>query len=267
MNIIRFNPAPQLAKFVKCYYYIENPKDRMINDVYFADGCVEAVFSLGWDFYKEGKKEDWAKVIGQIIKPRQLSIQGKGQSFGIWFHPHTFSIFSGVPMVELNDCVVPWEDLFPKSFAEFVGSCIYDAQLDKLVQGTDEFLLARVSGNEEKPLDKILDSAVQYLYQNRGGSDLNQLADSLNISHRYLQRAFLSRVGFSQKHFIRTIRFQQVLQVLTQGDWSNLTSVAYANDFYDQSHFIREFKAFTGFNPSEFQTVRLPINQHFISGD
>jgi AraC-like DNA-binding protein len=91
------------------------------------------------------------------------------------------------------------------------------------------------------------------------------LATSLKVSERYLQRAFVSRVGVSQKQFIRIMRFQQVLQSISQGDLANLTAVAYTNDFYDQSHFIREFKSFTGFVPSAFEAGKLPINQHFLS--
>lgn len=265
MEIRRFSPAPQLKKYVKCYYFIENPNDQLIHDVYFADGCVEAVFSLGWDFYKEGSKEDWAKVIGQIIKPRQLKIQGKGRSFGIWFHPHTFSCFTGIPMFELNDRVLSWDVFFPNSFADFIGNCMYDSDLVALVTGADEFLLTKLSAYTAKPVDAVVDSAIRYIYNNRGRSNLSHLATSLKVSERYLQRAFVSRIGVSQKQFIRIMRFQQVLQSISQGDLANLTAVAYTNDFYDQSHFIREFKSFTGFVPSAFEAGKLPINQHFLS--
>lgn len=265
MEIKKFSVSPRLTNFVRCYYHIENPVDRSFRDLYFSDGCIEVVFSVGWNFYKDGKKEDWAKVIGQIIEPRQLEIQGKGRSFGIWFHPHTFSYFSDIPMVELNDRVLSWDTLFPDSFSEFVGSCLHENNLDKLVRGADDFLIRRLAGHRAKRVDAVLDSAIQYIFGQKDKPDLDRMASMLNVSHRYLQRAFLSRVGVSQKHLMRILRFQKVLQNLTQGDLADLTSIAYANDFYDQSHFIREFKAFTGVVPSRFDSLSLPINQHFIS--
>lgn len=264
MVITKFTPSTPLTKFIKCYYYLENTDDLFMRDTFFADGCIEAVFSLGWNFYKDGAKEDWAKIIGQIIKPRNLKIVGKGQSFGIWFYPHTFSFFSSIQMFELNDRVLSWDVLFPKSFAEFVGNCMYERRFDKLIKGVDDFLLKKISGYKEKSFDKLTEPAIHYLYQYKTYSDLDHLASLLNVSQRYLQKAFLTKIGFSQKQFLRILRFQQILQRLSQREISSLTTLAYENDFYDQSHFVREFKAFTGFLPSEFEAKKLPINQHFI---
>lgn len=267
MKIRQLTPSPALRKFVKCYYYIDNPEDCVIEDTFFADGCVEAVFSIGWDFYREGVREDRAKIIGQILKPRKLKITGKGRSFGIWFYPHTFSRFSRIPMSEFNDRVIPWDALFPESFAEIAGNFMVDDDIDQLVNATDTLLLERLSRYGEHSSDQLVDYAINYLYQNKSTPDLNKLASSLKVTQRYLQKVFVTRVGFSQKHFARIMRFQQSLQMLTQQQSPNLTTLAYANDYYDQSHFIREFKSFTGVAPSAFRPDRLPINQHFITID
>lgn len=267
MVIRKFIPSPRLTKFIKCYYYLENSDESLITDTFFADGCIEAVFSLGWDFYKGGSRENWAKIIGQIIKPRHLEIIGKGQSFGIWFYPHTFSYFSNIQVFELNDRVVSWDLLFPNSSAEFVGNCIYEKQFDKLIKGVDDFLLKKMSGYKEKSSDQLTEHAIHYLYQHKASSDLNYLSSLLNVSQRYLQKIFLTKIGFSQKQFIRILRFQQILQRLSQENISSLTTLAYENEYYDQSHFVREFKSFTGFLPSEFEAKKLPINQYFITAD
>jgi AraC-like DNA-binding protein len=267
MTISMFAPSKALARFVKCYYYLENTDSKMMTDTFFADGCVEAVFSIGWDFYKGNDREDWAKVIGQILKPRSLKVVGRGQSFGIWFYPHTFPRFAKVQMFELNDRVVSWDALFPGSFSDFVGDCLSEKQLDKLVDGVDNFLIKKMSMHNEQSVDKLTEAAVRYLYQNKSESDLNRLALMLNVSQRYLQKAFATRVGFSQKMFIRMLRFQQVLQQMRQPEVSDLTTIAYECDYYDQSHFVREFKSFTGIPPSLFHIGRLPISQHFMVSD
>jgi AraC-like DNA-binding protein len=264
MILQKYSPCTQLDKFVKCYYYLENNDNNIINDTFFADGCIEAVFSLGWNFYQKDNKEAWAKIIGQIIKPRELKIVGSGQSFGIWFYPHTFPRFSKVQMSELNDSVISWDVLFPKSFADFVADCLYERQFEKLVSGVDNFLLKKISGYKVQSMDTLAESAVQYLYQHKSSSDLDRLASWLNVSQRYLQKAFLAKIGFSQKLFIRMLRFQQILPQVRQPELSNLAALAYEHDFYDQSHFVREFKAFTGILPSQFEKIRLPISEHFI---
>ena len=265
MILKTFTPHVGLRKFIKCYYYLENNDNTVITDTFFADGCVEAVISVGWDFYKDGAREDWAKIIGQIIKPRQLNIVGRGQSFGIWFYPHTFSRFANIRMFELNDHTWPWDAFFPKSFAEFVGNCMCERQFDELVMGVDDFLLKKVSAYKEKSTDKLAESAIRHLYENKSLTDLNHLASSLNVSGRYLQKTFLTKVGLSPKQFVRVLRFQQVLQQLGHVDKKTFTQLAYENHFYDQSHFIREFKSYTGLTPSDFELQNLPINQYFIT--
>lgn len=267
MLISRYTPSVKLARFIKCYYFLENTYADAIRDSFFADGCIEAVFSVGWDFYKEQAKEDWAKVIGQIIKPRNLEIVGKGRSFGIWFYPHTFSFFSPIPMFELNDCVVSWDQLFPNSFAEFAGNCLSDGKIDELIKGADEFLINRLATYNETSIDRLAESAIRYLYQHKGGADLNRLSSLLNVSPRHLQRTFSNKIGLTQKQFVRMLRFQELLQKMNSGEKMRLTSLAYEYDYCDQSHFIREFKAFTGLPPSDFTAARFPINQHFLVAD
>lgn len=267
MIITRYKPCVALEKYIKWYYHIDNRDDLSITDSYFADGCVEAVFSTGWNFYKDGVEESWAKVIGQIIKPRTLRIVGKGKSFGIWFHPHTFSCFNHLKMSELTDRVADWELLFPKWFADFVGNCLNDHQLDKLIEGTDTFLMTQLSKHKESCIDRIAENAIRSFYDTRTHISLNQLASTLNVSQRYLQKTFLERVGMTQKQFLRMIRFQQTLLQMSKGGGWNFTKLTYDNDYYDQSHFVKEFKSFTGLSPSEFVKENFPINQHFITAE
>lgn len=266
MVIQRLIPAPGLQKLIKCYYYLEEDDDRTRYDTYFADGCVEAVFSTGWEFYKDSHKEDWAKIIGQILKPRSLEIKGKGKSFGVWFYPHAFSYFSDLNLADLNDRVVQWDNLFPRSISEFVGNCLHDNQHHRLVDGMDCFWLSRLSKRRKRHADQLIEFAIDCLYHQKEIGDLGHLSSLLNVSQRYLQKVFVERIGFSQKHMQRILRFQDVMRRLPDYT-SNLTQLAYEHNFYDQSHFIREFKTFTGLSPSNFDAKRLPINQHFIGAD
>src|SRR5690348_9857135 len=103
MNLRLFSPCHELKPFIKCYYLSESEYPNYVKDVFFADGCVEVVFHFGLDFYRGEEKECWAKVIGQITEPLTMTAIGKGRSFGIWFCPHAFSLFSRVSVSELND--------------------------------------------------------------------------------------------------------------------------------------------------------------------
>jgi AraC-like DNA-binding protein len=87
--------------------------------------------------------------------------------------------------------------------------------------------------------------------ESRGMNSVSDLANELKISERQLERIFKQYVGLSPKFYSRIIRFSTIFQLKEQGDpnWIDLT---YESGFADQSHFIRNFKAFTGEDPSSY---------------
>lgn len=265
MTLKKYTPSLQLQPYIKCYYLMESDYPEDIKDVFFADGCVEVVFHLGLEFYRGEEKECWAKIIGQITQPLTMKAKGKGKSFGIWFLPHAFSMFSGIPIYEFNDKAVPLDTIFSNAFIDFVGNCLFENDLEGLLAGIDRYLIAimQISSNSTK--ENLIDYAVRYILKYGGQPNLNTLVKDCNISNRYLQKIFIEKVGFSPKFFMRIVRFQQVLHYLSDRQFSSLTSVAYQADYYDQAHFIRDFKDFTGFTPSRFQLKKHPINQYFLN--
>ncbi len=77
------------------------------------------------------------------------------------------------------------------------------------------------------------------------------MAQSIGLSERQLERLFKKYIGLSPKFYTRIIRFSTIFELIQQEDpgWAGL---AYESGFYDQSHFIRNFKAFTGEDPSRY---------------
>ena len=73
-----------------------------------------------------------------------------------------------------------------------------------------------------------------------------------NINRRQLARKFSSAIGLSPKQLAKTIRIQTTLKVLLNEEVTKLTDLAYENEYFDQAHFIKEFKEFTGLTPKEF---------------
>lgn len=71
-------------------------------------------------------------------------------------------------------------------------------------------------------------------------------------------------IGVSPKQLSKMIRIQSVLKSITESTkYSNLTDVAYENNFYDQAHFIKEFKEFTGVSPKDFYSENLKLSHLF----
>lgn len=264
MNLKIYTPSPPLQPYIKCYYLSESNYTQYVKDVFFPDGCVEAVFHAGLDFYRNEEKECWAKVIGQITRPLTMKAIGKGKSFGIWFLPHTFSLFSGISTHEINDKIIPSETVFSQHFIAFIKDCLFENDIKKLVEGTNNYLSKKLSIPLNSIKERIAEYAIRYILTEKAASNLDKLVRDCNISNRYLQKIFIEKVGYSPKFFIRTARFQYALDHLTKYQTDSLTALAYQAGYYDQAHFIREFKEFTGFAPSQFQLTKYPINQYFL---
>ena len=95
---------------------------------------------------------------------------------------------------------------------------------------------------------------------------MDALATTIGINSRGLDRTFNTRVGIPPKTLSRIIRFQQVFKMLEQQNASpNWPQIALECGYYDQSHFIKEFKAFAGREPTAYLNEQNAMSEHFIT--
>lgn len=102
--------------------------------------------------------------------------------------------------------------------------------------------------------DKLMVKAVKQIKNCHGTVAINQLASACCLSEKQFERRFTAYTGFKPKLYSRIIRFESALWHSRHYD--NFTEVAHSFGYYDQSHFIRDFKAFTGLAPYKFIAER-----------
>ena len=78
-----------------------------------------------------------------------------------------------------------------------------------------------------------------------------------------MERKFSLAVGLSPKQLSKTVRLQAMLKMLLNKEPTSLTALAYEGEYYDQAHFIKDFKEFTGLTPKEFYGDRLEMSALF----
>ena len=82
----------------------------------------------------------------------------------------------------------------------------------------------------------------------------------LNVSERQFERRFVRAVGVSPHHYIRIVRFQEAMRLIKANQFERLSDVAYDLNYVDQSHFIKDIKAFSGYTPTDLvKTVQAGI--------
>ena len=111
--------------------------------------------------------------------------------------------------------------------------------------------------------DHLVDISLKEIFTNHGMISIQEIAVSTGFSERHIEQLFKRFVGLSPKFFARIVRFSHVFNVVSdkRPDWND---VVYKAGFYDQSHFIRNFKAFTGEDPSKYMFGRQDLANFFL---
>ncbi len=119
---------------------------------------------------------------------------------------------------------------------------------------TDERVSLLVSFLEEKgkqanKRDELIEQSLDYIKEHIPSVSVNDLIKALHISERQFQKRFTRVVGIPPHLFIRVRRVNEALRMMHSGQYERLSDVAYALNYYDQSHFIRDMKSFSWVSP------------------
>lgn len=256
MNHQEFQPHQDLAAFVKCYWILEIPKENTPKkNTIVPDGCIKMIFHYG-DLYKHHSPNGEiirlprSFVIGQLTQPYIVEPEGETATFFVCFHPNGFLPFAKMPIKSMENKAVPFEELFGQDGQKIAETLLAAESTDERIRVIEAFLLNKLAS--ESAIDHIVESTVTTILTANGQLSIDVLSQQNQTSRRQLSRKFSSNIGLSPKQLSKIIRLQTALKMLLTEDISSLTNLAYANEYYDQAHFIREFKEFTGLTPKEF---------------
>lgn len=166
----------------------------------------------------------------------------------IYFKETGAAHFFKQPIHELFRESVSLDNFMLRSELLIVEEQLQEATTDiKKIKVVERFLLARI---RQVPPDSIVLGALAFIYKSKGTIRIKELTDQLHISQSPLEKRFRHIVGTSPKKFASIVRFKHIVQ--HYNPQTSLTMLGYDAGFYDQAHFIREFKTFTGETPETF---------------
>lgn len=261
MKFTEIQPGERLKSYVQCYFLIESETSIEFTDTIFPRGFIEIAFNLGEAIWKSAREKAFysdpaVELLGQNIQPVAVKTAGRVNMLGIRFFPHTAVCFLDGSMNDFNNQIADLRDLFHEPIRTLHEKLIEVATLTDRIALIESFLLKRLSITEGR-LDKmtLINRVVLDLTNNHSGRSIEYIASHYNISSRYLQKLFLQYIGVTPKIFTKINRFQQSLTLLNSKNVS-LTSIAYDCGYFDQSHFIKEFKLFSGTTPTTYLNNR-----------
>jgi AraC-like DNA-binding protein len=271
MNYQTFEPGEDLITFVKCYWTLEAPEDpNPQRQTIVADGCMEMIFHYG-DLYKQYLTNDNSIiqprcfVVGQLTQPLKIEPIGETGIFAVRFHPGGFMPFATIPIKEMENKAVSLEALFNEDGQQIAQKILQANTTLERIELIEEFLINRLASSNT--VDRIIRSTVETILTANGQIPVDELTKQININRRQLERKFSSAIGLSPKQLSKTIRLQATLKMMVNKQFTSLTALASEGEYYDQAHFIKDFKEFTGLTPKEFYSENLKMTSLFFGDD
>lgn len=157
--------------------------------------------------------------------------------------------FLRIPLNELNNRVVPAQELFGEEILELREELMAENPATGKFNSVENWLLNRFDSNKITP-DEIID--VLSLIRTEPVTESGRIIDSYPYSQKHLINRFKTYLGLTPKLLHRIFRFNGLLKQIQNEQHLNWAQIAYEFGYSDQSHFIKEFKEFSGFNPKEF---------------
>ncbi|MCL9807688.1 helix-turn-helix transcriptional regulator [Flavobacterium amniphilum] len=271
MDYKTYEPGTDLNPFVKCYWTLESPREVIPEkQTIVPDGCLEMIFHYG-DLYKqyienqETIVQPRCFVIGQLTRPLEIESTGETGIFSVRFHPNGFLPFSVIPIKEMENKAIPLEKIFGKEVLETEQNVLQSNSALERIKHIEAFLLHQLT--DAKTIDRIVKSAIESIFMANGTLSINELSKQKNINRKQLERKFSAAIGLSPKQLSKTIRLQNTLKMMLNNSFTSFTELAYENEYYDQAHFIKDFKEFTGFTPKEFYGDNLKLSSLFYGSE
>ena len=271
MNYQVYDPVTELQPFVKCFWTLEDEgMEEPVRQRVVPDGCMEMIFHYG-DLYKQ-YFEDGSSIIqprsfifGQISKYIEIVPTGVSGIVAARFLPEGLTPFLTIPISALENKAVNLAGVFGEKGAMLERNVIAAGDHQQQIRVIEEFLLSWLA--DPQIMDTITKACVKAIFQSQGQLTVSGLAGKMNINRRNMERKFRAAVGMSPKQLSKVVRLQAALKMLEQKKFTRLTSLAYENGYYDQAHFIKDFKEFTGMSPKLFFADNLKLSALFIAED
>jgi AraC-like DNA-binding protein len=246
LNVEQYIPAARLQPFIKDYLFIETESET--------DNCIlpdtSIVLSVRYRGHISMQENNLPGVVLSGIRKSAKNIHYAGQSGNLLvrFTPGGAAAFFSEPLNEWVDQSLP--AAFLKNYSDIrplpdrLAAC---GTKEEMIALLEQVLVPRLINSKPDPLISL---AIQKIRSAGGLIPIRQLTGQLYLSQDAFEKRFRQTVGTSPKHFSTIIRLRNAIH--THSRANSLTDTALSAGYYDQAHFIKDFKGFTGQPPGQF---------------
>ena len=250
-------PSGILQQFINCYHIMEtdNPVDFLPKHRIYTYGSIVLVFHYRDPsvFQKRNEPayiEPRSVICGQQTSYYDLALAGKTGMIFIVFKPYGAGMFFKTPMNEIENNNVALEHIISAE-ALIIEDKLQTAKSNQQrIELIEDFLFNMVRNNYKK--HNQISKVFKAIDNSKGQIAIRTLSEIYCLGIKQFERKFSELVGLNPKHYLRIVRFQDVLQKKKDNGNRSYTWLAFECGYYDQSHFIHDFKIITDLSPKEF---------------
>ena len=250
---------------VKYYWYFEmDVQNQPYSHIGFPYGSFELIYYL-----KNPNKMRWLNApetfyepslfyAGQLTRPFELIFEKDCICAGISLQPWMGNALFRVPANEFRDELIPLPEITNNNlFPDQLAAC---TNAHEVFDCFDRFLLANLS---IASIDPLVMQLAKSICLSPNHNTLNVTLRNINLGRRRIEQRFLAAAGLSLGLFIKKSRFQYALRSMANLENKNLNTLSAELDYYDQSHFVHDFKQFAGLTPREYLYNRSGLSEFF----
>ncbi len=232
-------PSPRLARHIECFWSLGPSRGGDEHRV-LPDGCTDLIF---WAI--DGRVR--GSAVGAMTSAIVTLLAPGAEVFGVRFHPGMSHGLMRVPVSILTNEIVDLEPLWGKEARNWEQRLADAGSLQERAALIEAGLEPQAS---ETPVQR----AALWVVANRGDASADDLARHAGLSARQFRRLCIEQTGVGPKMLCRVLRFRNAANEIAVGpsDWADF---ALDHGYYDQAHFINEFREFSGVTPAEYTSV------------
>jgi AraC-like DNA-binding protein len=262
MRYWRLLPDARLRAWVHCYWWVEPTRGELarrtapsLPDLLLPDGHSELVFRLSGEFTRwqldAAARTRTRMNASYIIGGRSGSVLAQSPGglrlAGVKLDPRALRSLVRRPLDDFRDNTVDFAELNCRALLELEDQVANLDDVRRLAEVLDSFFL-RTLGHDLQD-DALVHHFVETIRATHGGHPIFEWARKHGVSPRTLERRFVARMGMTPKQFARVERFKHSYQRWNAPAAALTSRRAHLEGYYDESHFDREFRRFTGASP------------------
>lgn len=258
----RFTPSAALRSYVQCYWQAQGQegsepvgREPAGRELLHPDGAAGLLFNFGGTLERNGERlRGTCWIDGPKRRTARLTVGSELDLLGVRFLPGMAFPFVGEPLAALaSGELTPGEALRRLELEALHERLLETPDLAGRIGLLESYLLERLR-RHAAPRVPALTASLDWLQRHQGQANIATLVAELPFGQRRLERLFQQHVGLSPKRYVRLLRVARSRELIKQGGARlSLTDTAFAAGYFDQAHFIHDFKAVTGLTPGGYR--------------